>query len=366
MEENKKSGYKKGMVTHKELTSIVNKAKLRYIIVLGQRSNGKSYAVKSKFILDAYHYGKEFIYLRRYKEDITDYLTEQYFEDCPVKDLTDGEYNFISIYRKTIYLANLDEEGNIKRGKVIGYARALNNAERYKSGSYSNVENIGFEEFISDTYLPNEVDKLEQFISTVFRQRDGCVYMVGNTITRVCPYFREFGLSANIRKQKIGTVDIYKKKTEDGEVNIGVYRTGTIEGVSGMFFRKSSGMINKGEWLTDEQPHLRGNLEDYEIVHTVVYKHNDNAFLLRLLTGYVNAIGLVWYVEPKTTPTKDGSRLVSKDEESNTLWSRSFNFALSSQEQLAFNLLFNGYVCYSDNLTGTEFKQCMRNEGKTL
>lgn len=361
-----KSGFKKGMVTHSEITTIVNKGKLRYLILLGQRSNGKSYAVKYKAVRDAVKDNEQFIYLRRYREDITDYLTEQYFEDCPITEITEGEYNIISIYRKAVYLANMDGDGNVTRGKIIGYVRALNNAERYKSGSYSNVKNIIFEEFISESYLSNEVDKLESFISTIFRQRDGCVFMVGNTITRVCPYFREFGLGANIRKQKQGTVDIYKKKTEDGEINIGVYRTGTIEGISGMFFRKSSGMINKGEWLTDEQPHLRGTLDDYEVIYTVVYKHNDNSFILRLLSGYPNALGLVWYVEPKTTPTKDGTRLISKDEEQGTLWTKSFSFALTKEEQQAFSILFNGYVCYADNLTGTEFKQCLKNDGRTI
>lgn len=360
--------YKKGMVTSKEIDDIINKGKLKYLILLGQRSNGKSYATKHLAVKRAFDNGELFIYLRRRKEDIADYLTETYFNDLNVKEITDGIYNSISVYRKGIYLANTDDDGNVTRGLLIGYVRALALSERYKSGAYSRVKYIIYEEFVTEnTYLTNEVDKLDNFVSTVLRMENGCIILIGNTISRVCPYYREYGLS-NIRKQKQGTVDLYKKtgkdeNGEDVEINVGVYLTGTVDGVSKMFFRKSAGMINRGEWFTNEQPHLIGSVEDYNIIHTVIYIMGDNSFLCRLLSGYDNVFGVVWYVTPKTTPIKENTRVICRKQTNHGIWSRDFKTPITKEEATAFDLLLRGYVTFADNLTGTEFYQCLKNDG---
>ena len=361
-------GYKKGMVTSKELDEIITKGKLKYLILLGQRSNGKSYSAKHLAVQKAYNNNELFIYLRRRKEDIADYLTDTYFNDLNVTEITEGVYNSISVYRKGIYLANTDDDGNVTRGLLVGYVRSLNQAERYKSGAYSRVKYILYEEFVTEgTYLTNEVDKLDSFVSTVLRMENGCIILIGNTISRVCPYYREYGLS-NIRKQKQGTVDLYKKtgKDENGEsveINIGVFLTGSVEGVSKMFFRKSAGMINRGEWFTNEQPHLVGNLDDYSIIHTVVYVMGDNTFLCRLLSGYKNAFGVIWYITPKTTDIKENTRIVSRKQATGGIWSRDFRSPVTKDESVAFDLLLRGYVAFADNLTGTEFYQCLKNDG---
>lgn len=359
--------YKKGMVTAKEIKGIIDKGKLKYLILLGQRSNGKSYATKHMMVERAYKNNEMFIYLRRRKEDISDYLTEAYFNDLDVAGITDGVYSMVSIYRKGIYLANVDENGVVTRGVLIGYVRALALAERYKSGAYSRVKYIVFEEFVTEnTYLQGEVDKLDNFVSTVLRMENGCIILIGNTISRVCPYYREYGLT-NIRKQKQGTVDLYKKKGKDEngdeiEINVGVYLTGTVDGVSGMFFRKSAGMINRGEWFTNDYPHLNGNINDYSILHTVVYIMGDNSFLCRLIS-YNNALGCVWYVTPKTTEIKDNTRVVSRHMIDGVIWSKDFKSPVTKEEATAFDLLLRGYVVFADNLTGTEFYQCLKNDG---
>ena len=52
-----------------------------YIILLGQRTNGKSFAVKEDLIKNALEKGEEFAYIRRYKEDCRQYMVEEYFSD---------------------------------------------------------------------------------------------------------------------------------------------------------------------------------------------------------------------------------------------------------------------------------------------
>ena len=91
-----------------------------WLLMLGERSNGKSYCVKSLILKDCYKDDAEFIYLRRYDIDVKDSQCVYYFGDCPVEAITDGEYSCIDVYRKAIYFANVDQDtGKIIRGKKI-------------------------------------------------------------------------------------------------------------------------------------------------------------------------------------------------------------------------------------------------------
>lgn len=61
-----------------------------------------------------------FILLRRWNEDISTLWCEQYFADVDIFKLTEGKYNCISIYRKTVYMSIFDSETmKTKRGEKI-------------------------------------------------------------------------------------------------------------------------------------------------------------------------------------------------------------------------------------------------------
>lgn len=76
---------------------------------------GKSYQMKHKEML--LHYlstGKRFILLRRWKEDITSLWVDRYFnEDVDIKTITKDKYNYITTYRKEIFLSKVDELGKV-------------------------------------------------------------------------------------------------------------------------------------------------------------------------------------------------------------------------------------------------------------
>lgn len=60
--------------------------------------------------------------------------------------------------------------------------------------SYLDVDDIIFEEFMSrNVYLPNEPNKLMNLYATIDRKRlTTRLWLVGNTISRVCPYINEW------------------------------------------------------------------------------------------------------------------------------------------------------------------------------
>ena len=114
-----------------------------------KNGNGKSWQVKHKRgLLNYLKNKKRFILLRRWREDLSNLWIEKYFSDVDVEGLTNGEYNCISCYRKTLYLSNVDDKGKVTRGEIIGYAMALSTEQHYSGGSFLDVEDIIFEEFL--------------------------------------------------------------------------------------------------------------------------------------------------------------------------------------------------------------------------
>ena len=335
----------------------VKKIKANYILLIGERSNGKSYCVKSICIKSAYENKKLFVYLKRYDLEVKDSLCVAYFADMPVQELTNGEYTTIDVFRKGIYLANIDPEtGKAIRGQKIGLCHSLSGAEHYKSLQFPDVENIIYEEIISQKgeYLYREADQLQHYISSIFRNtRTGKVYMIGNKLSRMCPYYKDWGLT-RVPKQKNDSVDFYTMKNDNGpDTILAVYLTASLNTNTGMFFGKAADNITKGGYETEPQPRLPGDVRDYAVLHTVVLQHENVMYLLELLEGIDGYV--FWYVQPKTTPIQDDTRVISKEFSANPLHSFRFR-GLSEKEDRAFQILIKGKVCFSDDLTGTEFK----------
>ena len=338
------------------------------VIVLGERSNGKSFAVKQLLLERAYKYGEEFGYIRRYEDDCKDYLISEYFTDVIankdgtnyVKKWTNGEYDTIVAYRKSIYFGKFNEETEkVERKQKIGRMFGLSGSEHYKSLSFPNIRNMAFEEWVtSGYYLPNEPKLLLNLCSTVFRLRtDGRIFCIGNKVSRVNPYFGEWGLVGTV-KQRNATVEHYKVKDEDGNAtDIAVYMTHTNKFIGGIAFGNASKAIRGGAWETDEQPHLMGHRDDYTMIYTVVFKYDYMLFLCEFLMDKDG--NFTWFISPKTTPIQPNTRIVANSYHVSKLCTIGW-VSLTKQEGVIFDMLKQGKVCYADNLTGTEFKQCFK------
>lgn len=332
-----------------------------WLLLIGGRANGKSYSVKQHALRQAFDNidGKvctrQFAYIRRFDLDCKDSVCEPYFSDMPVSEITNGLYTMVSVYRKRIYFANINDDLKVERGVCIGQCFALSSAEHYKSLMYPNIYNLIYEEVISqdNKYLYQEPFALQQLISTILRDRVGKVYLIGNTISRICPYFKDFGLE-NIEQLKPSESNIY----HIGNAVLKAYHVPPRNYDNGMFFGRASKNIVKGEYYTEVQPHLMGKLTDYDVKHTVVLKYENFKFLMRLLKSK-NDDFYVWYVEPKTSEIQKDTRVIAKEYNPNPLWSYGF-FPLSRGEQVAFDMLLKEkLVTFSDNLTGTEFNNIL-------
>lgn len=349
------------------LTNILNK-QAQYNIILGERSNGKSYAVKHYCIKQAWDDDNaKFIYLRRQAEEIRQSIAEAYFSDVDISTISNGKCDCITVYRGEIYACKMDEV-TLKPNKIklLGYVRALVKASQYKSGSYLDVKNIIYEEFIIESsarYLHDEPNLLMSFVSTVARRNNISIWMVGNTISRICPYFTEWELN-NIPHQKQGTIDIYEQHTdqldEDGNeivVKIAVENAENSGNNSKMFFGAKSKMITGGVWQTEAQPHLPKPLEDYQILYTCVVIGGGFKFLLRFLSDGSN---FFWYVEPKTTEIKPNTRIISNEFNPSPYHTRGFIGVTPAETQI-FKYIAQRKICYASNLCGADFKAVLLN-----
>ena len=129
----------------------------------------------------------------------------QYFNDVDISGKTDNKYSVIMPSKQKIYFGNFDEKKlRLKPIEHIGYYMPLSLEQHYSSGSYLDIDVMIFEEFMErGAYIKNEPDKLMALYSTIDRKRGTTkLFLVGNTISRVCPYLKAWGLEQIFRKMK--------------------------------------------------------------------------------------------------------------------------------------------------------------------
>ena len=189
-------------------------------LIMGQRSNGKTYSVL-KYCLDNYHdKGQLFVYIRRWAEDITVKNMTKLMDPLPVKTIFGS--NFKITYSKGAF--NLVDETGTEEPAVIGYAVSLNQVAHTKSVPFVNVKTILLDEFLqlkTERILRDEVDAFEQTLSTIIRTaQDVKVFLCGNTVSKYSPYFTHYGIDVNSLKQ--GEIREIKIPNDNGYTKIAV------------------------------------------------------------------------------------------------------------------------------------------------
>ena len=359
-------------ITSQKIRNHIKKYKPQYATILGMRSNGKSSGVKSFCLEQFLEKGEKFVYMRRYDDDIKNWKVERYFKNVPgfdVRKITKNEDAFISSKNGELFLCEkvIGKDGNIKTKytEPIGYTVALNKDENYKSLNFPDAKYIIFEEFVTTRcYLQDETNKLFSLVSTIFRLNEGVVFLVANTISDVNPYFRYFEFT-EISNQKVGTVDIY----ENDNTTCSVWLTAPLteddtDDVKShkMFFGERGKMIKNGAWDRDKKRLLEGSIKDYNVLYTMVFRFFNKLFLMQLLEKDSKHI---WYVSPKTSDIKSGTRVISDELVEDDICTIGF-IPLTQNEARAFALLKQGKIAYSDNLTGTLFIQCYQQMSKGI
>ena len=368
----------------------IDKKGALFNIIWGERSNGKSYQVKHKKGIESYLFGQNtylciyenkdkiiernikkgtrFILMRRWKEEITTEKIEKYFADVNVLKLTNEEYNCITMYRKTLYLSKYNyETGKTTRHEIIGYVVALSTEQNYAGASYLDVSDIIFEEFMSrSAYLADEPTKLINFWSTVDRQRGTTrVWMVGNTISRVCPYLTDWDLQSIISRQKQGEIickwmstgDYDKETGKEIEIKLAIEYCKS-NGRTSFAIGKHKDMINKGDWQSDPQPHLPKSKKCYKILYRIIFQYQSFKFMAEYLKDKTSTES-VWFVYPYYKDIKDNILVISDVIKTSPYWQRDiYNLSVNNDKLRNLCQTFReNKIFYASDLCGTDFKQ---------
>lgn len=273
--------------------------------IVGARGVGKTYGCKNMVIKQCIKNGSQFIYVRRYKEELKKIKT--FFSDIapayPDHDFKVQGRDFL-----------ID-------GTPAGYALSLSTAKINKSNSYPYVTNIIFDEFILDKgvyhYLNDEVVQFLELYETVARTRDVRVWFISNALTISNPYFIYFDVrlpygGANFRKQGDILLEIvnqkefrdFKKQTRFGRI---------IEGT-----RYSDYAIDN-EFFRDDDCFIGKKPADSRYYFTIAWKGKDYGVWVSPMHGCM-------YISNDTDP------------------SCRFNFALSLEDHQPNRIFLKGRV----------------------
>ena len=155
-------------------------------ILIGSRGVGKTYGATKLVIKDFIKKRRQFIYLRRYKTELSKSMKKFFTEIIKNEEFPNHTFE---VHGNTFLI---DEE-------VAGYGVTLSTAQQLKSSNFSDVYYIIFDEFLIESgqgyYLKDEVLAFLGLLETVGRMRDIKVFMLANAVTEVNPYFMFFDLA---------------------------------------------------------------------------------------------------------------------------------------------------------------------------
>lgn len=192
-------------------------------ILIGSRGVGKTFGASELVVKDFIKNGNEFVYLRRYKTELSKSMSKFFKALINENKFPDDK---LDVKGNTFYIND----------NVAGYGVTLSTAQQLKSSNFPKVKTIIFDEFLIESgqghYLKNEVDIFLGLIETISRMRNVRVFMLANAVTEANPYFLYFDLTLpynnDIRTFKDGLILLQymnnqeyieaKKKTRFGKL----------------------------------------------------------------------------------------------------------------------------------------------------
>lgn len=332
-----------------------------YIIVYGERSNGKTFGALLCALVRYFLYGDLFAIVRRWDEDFKPKAIGKLFGGLEklkvIEYLSGGEWSHVVHRSRMFYLARWDENGNeVLAQQPFGFAFALTKMEHDKGGNYpNNVTTIIFDEFLTrGMYLPDEMALFSNVLSTLLRDDGNAkIWMLGNTVSWYCPYFREMGLR-HVKEMQIGGVQQYTGTRSDCTIVVH-WADGLSDGKQTdkyfAFDNPKLKMITEGRFETAIYPHCPFDLSTADVVFTFFID-----FAGELLRGDVitrENTEFIMFV-PKTTELKypDEELVFSDKFDSRMNWRRRITRPVTRAEKAILNLLRMEKVYYSDNECG--------------
>lgn len=333
----------------------------QYNIIIGERSNGKTYSCL-KYALEQYvANGGQLGLVRRWADDFKGKRGQQMFDGLvangEIEKITNGQWTDVYYYSSRWFFSKWDELGKrVTAPEPFAYAFSVGAMEHDKSTSYPNIRTIIFDEFLTrGMYLPDEFVLFMNVISTIVRYRtDVKIFMLGNTVNKYCPYFKEMGLE-HIEQMQQGTIDLYKYGESDLRVAVEYCEQANKQGKpSDVYFAFNNAklsMITGGVWEMDLYPHCPVKYVPKEILFTYFIVFNNDILQCEIVQ---HDDLLFTFIHRKTTPLKNENDdlIYSLDYKPRTNWRRNLIKPSLGIEHKIVWFFKNDKVFYQDNEVG--------------
>lgn len=296
------------------LKNILSK-EAQYNIIIGERSNGKTYACLKYGIERYIKSGETMCIVRRWKEDFRgkrgQHMFDALLQNNVVEKLSKNQFSSVQYYNGQWWLAKYDAETDsyIKDSKPFCYGFSLSDVEHDKSISYPTVTTIVFDEFLTrGYYLVDEFIVFMNVLSSIIRQRTNVkIFMLGNTVNKYCPYFSEMGLS-HIKSMKQGTIDVYQYGNTGLKVAVEYCDSNKKSKPSDLYFAFDNprlDMIKSGVWELSIYPHLPFKYKSTDIQFTFFIDFSESIVQCEVISKNSD---IFIYCHLKTTPIQNYDR----------------------------------------------------------
>ncbi|MBO5671441.1 MAG: phage DNA encapsidation protein [Clostridia bacterium] len=357
-----------------DYTSIL-KQKATYNLIIGQRSNGKTFGW-CRLVLDQYlNGGLPSAYLRRRDEMIKPTNIEHLFDPHLdyIEKYSDHKWNGVVYRNRGFFLCRYEETQTGSRVKVdqdpnfFCRCYAISTAETTKGQDVGELWSIAFDEFVTrDFYLANEFILFQNLLSSLIRDRDGTIiFMLANTVSKFCPYFREMGIT-KIHSMQQGTIDVYQIGQTKTKIAVEYCATaGNSKKVSKYFAfdNPELRMISTGAWEIALYRHAPEQLSEAQLIFIffVIFDSQTIQGNIYMYKGYP----IIFY-HPKTTPIQDPEQCVIYREDTldgNPLHQIQLRNCPTKPQQLIFDLIRQQKTFYADNECGEVVANWLKTQG---
>ena len=332
-----------------------------YNIIMGERSNGKTYSVLNLMLDNFIKTGHTGAYIRRYADEITPPNMKFLFE--PFSELIEkkskGKYNRITYRGRQFNIGLYDsEKGKLINQEPLCFVAALNTWENSKGADRGEVDIILFDEFLTRrTYLVNEFTAFQNALSSFIRDRGNCkIFMVGNTVSFYSPYFNELGLE-DIKDMKPGELNCF---TFENGAKIAVDYCSSVgeEKASAKFFNFNSSkanMITTGKWEIPDYPHYIKSIDFRRDVKFRFFVMFDNYILCGCLVVKKEEVFLYFHEQTKKRDYTEEDFIYSKEQSPNPRHCVTFRQGILDVQKMINALIAQNRMFFSDNRIGEMF-----------
>lgn len=338
------------------------KRNAQYNVIIGERSNGKTYSVEERIIKKFFSTNEkeQGAIIRRWREDFRSKRGKNTFAEFvsnkTIEKLSKGKYNDIIYLSNTWFMAYRNDK-KVEYSTPFCYSFALSEMEHDKSTSYPNITTILFDEFITRSYyLQDEFVIFCNVLSTIIRDRDNVViFMCGNTVNKYCPYFNELGLT-NIKTMKQGDIDLYTYGTSNLRVAVEYCNpiASKRKKKSDVYFAFNNPhlqMIKSGKWEIANYPHLPFKYKPKDVLFMFWCVFGDDVIQGNIITCGNN---IFCYLHRKTTELKYKDTDIVYDLQSHSEYNLRYSFTrpIDNIDNKIYNLYKSNRFFYQSNDVG--------------